>query len=123
MMPRGQTGRLYRAARRDANGDPIDDDGKVVRVEDAGYVGEVYGLLMGGPSASPSLGRQTTSDTTGMVGVPNHKRNPVVKFDDTLVVDGVRYKIISRATWNYSQSMSTTRPAYSWFRVNATIDG
>lgn len=125
MMPRGATGKVFRAQfGRNDDGDPIDADGNVIRLEDGrANIGNIYGVLMGGPSASPTLGRQETSDTSGQIGIPIYKRNVAVKFGDLLVIDSVRYRVTSRPKWNYPQSMTGTKPAYVWIDVDAVIDG
>lgn len=125
MMPRGLPGKVYRAAfGRNEDGDPLDQDGNVTHVEEnlGCFVGNLIGILMGGPSASPALARGTTSDTSGQIGIPA-KGNPPVKFNDILLIDSVRYKVVSRPEWNFANSMTTTQPTYSWYRVDATLDG
>lgn len=125
MMPSGLPGKIYRAAfGRNDNGDPIDADGNVTHVEEnlGCFIGDLVGILPGGPSASPTLGRGTESDTTGQIGIPI-KGNPVVKFNDILLIDSVRYKVVSRAKWAFANSMTTTQPMYMWFNVDAPIDG
>lgn len=124
-MPRGLPGTVYRAAfGRDRNGDPIDSGGNVIHVEeDLGCkVGDLIGILMGGPSASPTLARGTNSDTSGQIGIPI-KGNPAVKFNDILLIESVRYKVVSRPEWYFANSLTTTQPTYAWYRVDATIDG
>jgi hypothetical protein len=125
MMPRGLTGKVYRAQfGRNDDGDPIDADGNVIRIEDgAGYVGDIYGVLMGGPSASPALGRQETSNTSGQIGIPIHKRNVAVQFGDRLIIEDVRYRVVSRPKWNHPQTLTGTKAAYMWVDVDATVDG
>ena len=138
MIPRGRTGQVYRTPRRDAHGDPVDENGNVIRLRERGstlpftppvslgssstYVGEVKGILMGGLSASPSLSRQESSDTTGQIGIPN-KNLIKVQFGDRIVIDGVKYKVTSRGRWDYPNSMSGTRPEYHWVSVAGTEDG
>lgn len=125
MMPRGLPGKVYRAAfGRNDDGDPIDSDGNVTHVEEnlGCFVGDLIGIGLGGPSASPTLGRQTTSDTTGQISIPL-KGNPAIKFNDILLIDSVRYKVVSRPLWVHANSMTTTQPRLAWYRVDATIDG
>ena len=122
-MPRGRPGDVYRAVHgRNKHGDPIDDEGNVVRPEKDGtlFVGEVKGILMGGLSASPGLARQESSNTTGQIGVPN-KNAIKVQFGDRIVIDGVKYKVTSPPRWDYENSMSTTRPVYHWVSVEGTV--
>lgn len=125
MMPRGADGTVLRAEfGRDDNGDPIDSDGNVIHLEDGlCHVGDIHGVAIGGPSASPALARGESSNTEGQIGIPLHPLNVEVKFGDRLIINNVRYKVVSRPRWNYTQTMSTTRPAYMWVDVDATVDG
>ena len=123
MTQSGRPGKVYRTPLRNRNGDPVDADGNVIRVgADGTYVGEVKGILMGGLSASPSLSRQESSDTSGQIGIPN-KNLIKVQFGDRIVIDGVKYKVTSRGRWDYPNSMSGTRPEYHWVSVAGTEDG
>lgn len=122
MIRSGRPGKVYRAVHgRNANGDPVDANGKVVRPEASGtYVGDLKGILMGGISASVSMSRQESSDTTGQIGIPNE--NPVrAQFGDRILIDGQMYKVTSPDRWNYPNSMSSTKPMYTWVNVEATV--
>lgn len=126
MMPRGASGKVYRAAfGRNNDGDPIDSDGNVVHIEEnlGCFIGDILGVLLGGPSASPSMSRQDSSDTSEQIGIPIHPLNPVVKLGDRLIINSVRFKVISQADWAYANSMTTTKPTYAWYHVDATLDG
>jgi len=125
MIPRGATGLLYRpfaATKVNRNGDPIDANGNVIRPESPGtYIGTLQGILIGGPSASPSLARGDNADTSGKFGIPTG--NPYkVQYNDRIVIDDVTWKVTDRPDWNYPNSMSGTPPAYAWVSVEATTD-
>ncbi|ASR75871.1 head-tail connector protein [Mycobacterium phage Aziz] len=122
MMPRGRPGRVYRVPQRNEHGDPIDSDGNVIRVGKLGTeLGEVRGIIMGGLSASPSLARQESSNTSGQIGIPN-KNLIKVQFGDRIVIDSVVYKVTSAPRWDYENSMSGTKPQYHWVQVDGTVD-
>ncbi|QSM01069.1 head-to-tail stopper [Mycobacterium phage Nanosmite] len=121
MIPRGRKGFVYRAPKRNHNGDPVDDDGNVIRVgADGTKLGEVKGILMGGLSASPSMGRQESSNTSGQIGIPN-KNVIKVQFGDRIVIDGVKYRVVSTGMWDYPNSMSGTKPEYHWVQVEGSV--
>lgn len=123
MIRTGRPGELFRpsAYGKNSHGDPVDADGKIVRPTDLGIkVGDIKGILIGGLSASPSMSRQESSNTTGQLGIPN--RQPLkVGFGDRLKIDGVTYKVTSPRRWDYPQSMSGTQPVYHWVSVEGTI--
>lgn len=124
MIRRGSlSAKVYRAVHsRDPHGDPIDADGNVTRLEgNDGYIGTVYGLIMGGQAPYSQLDRQESSNTTGQIGIPN-KNTIKVQFGDRLVVNGVKYKVTSKGMWDYPQLMSGTRPEFHWVTVDATIN-
>lgn len=123
MIRTGRPGELFRpsAYSKNAHGDPVDADGKIVRPTDLGLkIGNIEGILMGGLSASPSMSRQESSDTSGQLGIPNNQ--PLkVGLGDRLVIDGATYKVTSPRRWDYPQSMSGTKPVYHWVSVAATV--
>lgn len=124
MIPRGAHGLLYRPTQKvNRNGDPVDANGNVIRPDSPGtYIGPLLGILVGGPSASPSLARGENADTTGKFGIPTANPYKVQYHDQIVMDDGVTYRITSRPDWDYPNSMSGTPPAYAWVSVEATTD-
>lgn len=123
MSGSGATGKVYRAPLRNAHGDPVDQNGNVVRPTSNGLlVGEIKNILMGGVSASPSLQRQDSSNTSGQIGIPNKKNQIKVQFNDRLIIDGVTYRVVSQPLWTYRNSLSGTKPKYTWLQVEGTVD-
>jgi hypothetical protein len=119
---RGATGIVYRAPLRDRNGDPVDENGKPVRVGAAGTkVGTITGIIMGGGSASPSLAQQDSSNTTGQIGIPNRHNAIQVQFNDQILIDGVTYRVISNRLWTQANTMTGTKPKYTWVEVEGTV--
>jgi hypothetical protein len=112
------SGTLYRPVSRDRNGDPVDADGNVVHVgTDATEIGEVHGLVLGGPSWRPADGGIV--DTTGLVGVPVDELTP--RHGDLLVIDSVRYRIAGPPQW-VSRGLVSTPPRYYWWTVTAVCN-
>lgn len=122
MIRGGIPGRVYRAPQRNRHGDPVDSDGNVVEMLDDGtcLVGEVKGLVMGWLSPSQQDDRAESSSGKTTIGVPNE--NTIhVQYGDRLLVDGVRYQVVSNGRWNYANSMTTTRPEYHWVDVTTWL--
>lgn len=106
---------LYRPYARNAHGDPVNSDGKVVRVRDAENIGTINGVVLGGPSWRPADGG--TVDTTGLVGVPvSELVQP--EHGDLLVVDGIRYTVHGPPQWA-TRGLVPTPPRFRWWSIAA----
>ncbi|WP_166904469.1 hypothetical protein [Mycobacterium sp. DL440] len=115
------TGILYRAAQRNEHDDPVDADGNLVRVgSDGTEVGEINGLVMGGPSWRPINDRGDIVNTTGMVGVPVTEPNEP-RHGDLLVIDGVRFKIQGLPQWQ-TRGLVATPPRFDWWTITSTAN-
>jgi hypothetical protein len=113
-------GQVYRVPSRDAHGDRV-VDGKVVHPTDGvALVGSINGIIMGGQSVTPSRGRQESSDTTGQIGCPTTEVVHL-QFGDRIDIGGVRYKVTSRAAWDYPSALTGSSFGYAWFDVESTI--
>jgi hypothetical protein len=112
---------VYRPPARDAHGDPVDTDGRPIRVGgDGTNVGTVSGLVIGGPSWQPSSRRGDVVDTTGQVGVPvNEAVQP--RHGDLLVVDGTSYRVHGPPQWA-TRGLVATPPRYRWFTITAAAN-
>lgn len=122
-MINGRTGRVFRAPLRDRHGDPIDSDGNPVDMLDGegnAYVGEVKRVIMGGLSASPSMARQESSDTSGMIGVPR-KQTVKLQFGDRVEIGNVRYRVTSNPEWDYRHDLTGTDFGYYWVSIEGII--
>lgn len=120
---RGQTGSVFRAPMRDRHGDAIDEDGKPVDMLDEdgnAYVGDISGIVMGGLSASPSMSREESSDTRGMIGCPR-KAVVRVQFGDRININNVRYRVTSNPEWDYPHDFTGTDFGYYWVNVEGVI--
>ncbi len=112
---------LYRPPARNEHGDPIDDNGNVVRVgSDGTEVGEINGLVLGGPSWRPINERGDVVDTTSMVGVPVTEPNQP-RHGDLLVVDGVKFKIQGPPQW-MTRGLVATPARYHWWTISSTAN-
>lgn len=109
------TGTVYRATKRDAYGDPVDDDGNVVK---PGPVGEITGLIFGGQSVESVNTRGHVVSTEGLVGVP--AGSPVqLRQGDHLVVDDIKYQVDGPRLWTHPHSLTGTPRRYTWVKVKA----
>ena len=114
-------GTVYRPSARNANGDPVDDDGNVIRVKDGlNLAGTINGIVMGGQSVAPSRGRQESSDTTGQIGCPNTE-SVKLRFGDRIVIDTVSYNVTSRPEWDYPSNLTGSSFGFYWCHVVATV--
>lgn len=114
------TGKLYRPAGRDRHGDPVDDDGLVVRMGDDGtLIDQVSGLVFGGgPAWSLAGGRSDAVDTTGLIGVP--VAEPIQpQAGDVLVVDGVRYAVSGPPSWSRANTLTGRPTRCRWWTITA----
>ena len=119
---KGLTGKVFRAPLRDRHGDPVDADGNpvsMVDVDGLAFVGEIKEIVMGGMTASPTMQRQETSDSAGMIGCPVKS---VVKLamGDRIDIGGTRYQVASKPHWDYRQTLTGTRFPYYWVDVRGT---
>lgn len=115
-------GVLYRPAKVDRNGDPVDADGNVVRVgADGTLVGAVIRLILGAASTGDAGVRGTTFNTDGLIGFPTNGLLP--KPGDTLVTsDGVKYRI-GVGQWGRVHSLtgSASTARYRWHEATALV--
>lgn len=122
-MIKGRVGKVFRAPLRDRHGDPIDADGNPVDMLDTdgnAFIGEVKRVILGGLSASPNMGREESSDTSGMIGVP--RRQPVqLQFGDRVEIGNVRYRVTSNPEWDYKHDMTGTDFGYYWVNVEGVV--
>jgi hypothetical protein len=112
-------GIVYRAPKRDKNGDPTDDDGNVIR--GLPEVGTIHGIIMGGQSVTPNWSRQESADTTGLIGCPTSE--PVkLRHGDRVVINGLKYSVVGQPQWDYPHDLTGTDFGYYWCRVEATVN-
>lgn len=111
------TATVYRADRRDAHGDPIDQDGNVVR-DDETPIGTID-VIIGGDSGSTRSVNQDASlrgdvvSTAGMVGYPIAS-GITLQPNDILAIGGQRLKVIGPSLWPDTHSLSGRPLRYRW---------
>ncbi|SHX04608.1 Uncharacterised protein [Mycobacteroides abscessus subsp. abscessus] len=115
------SGKVYRVVTRDAHGDPIDADGKPVRLTDDGLVGTVVGLIMGGQAVQPVTGRGEVASTEGLIGAP---RGAAVKLQhgDRLVIGQITYQISGPRLWDFPSNLTGQDLGLYWIKATATTN-
>ena len=106
---------LYRPAARNEHGDPVDGDGNVTRNGTA--VGDIDGIVFGGPRWRPINDRGDIVDTSGMVGIPVTAQHQP-RHGDTLVIDATPYAVKGPPQWQ-TRGLVATPPRYHWWTVTA----
>ncbi|MCA2261986.1 hypothetical protein A5626_09590 [Mycobacterium marseillense] len=108
---------VFRAAGRNEHGDPIDNDGIVVRDDDVplGTLDVIVGGDSGATrSASQERGlRGDVVSTSGMVGYPIAS-GITLQPNDILAVGGQRLKVIGPSLWPDTHSLSGRPLRYRW---------
>jgi hypothetical protein len=113
-------GTLYRPAARDANGDPVDADGNVVRLSGSGVakVGTVTGIIIGARTVDALPVRGDVVSTEGLIGWPtNSALQP--QAGDVLEMDGQRFAISGPRVWGRPHSLTGSPSRYSWITATA----
>ncbi|BCP11882.1 hypothetical protein MINTM020_39800 [Mycobacterium paraintracellulare] len=111
------TATVYRAAARNEHGDPIDQDGNVVR-DDETAIGTI-GVIIGGDSGSTRSVSQDSGllgdvvRTAGMVGYPI-AAGITLQPNDILRIGGQRLKVIGPSLWPDIHSLSGRPLRYRW---------
>jgi hypothetical protein len=119
------TGTVYRPIARDANGDPVDADGNVVRLDADGgtNIGTVE-LVVGGTSGvTRSVQgvdiRGDVVSTDGMLGFPAD--SPIQLLSgDVVEAAGQRWKISGPILWGWGpHSLTGNPPRFRWISATA----
>ncbi|WP_232518772.1 MULTISPECIES: hypothetical protein [Mycobacterium] len=111
------SGTVFRPYARDAHGDPIDQDGNVVRVDET-PIGTID-VIIGGDSGSTRSVTQDASlrgdvvSTAGMVGYPIAS-GITLQPNDILAIGGQRLKVIGPSLWPDTHSLSGRPLRYRW---------
>jgi hypothetical protein len=124
----GRSGDVFRAPKRDRHGDPVESDGVTpvdLTAHGDAFLGTLTNIIMGGQSASPSMGRQESSDTTGTIGC-RRDFTPKLKLGDRIIIDGVEYQC-GPTEWDNDHSFTDSTVAGTlgggiyWVKVSARI--
>jgi hypothetical protein len=74
--------------------------GQTVGDLDDHYIGDVSGVVMGGPSVQPVARFPGAVSTEGQVGIPwAQESGVVVEHDDRLLINGTVYAVTSDRLW------------------------
>lgn len=122
----GRSGDVFRAPKRDRHGDPINLDGTPLDMLDEdgnAFVGTITDIVMGGISATKTLSRQESSNTSSMIGCPADQLR--LKLGDRIVIDGDRYEV-GATEWDHENSITGnavcgTGPARYWVRIGGRV--
>lgn len=111
------SGTVFRPHARDAHGDPIDQDGNVVR-DDETPIGTID-VIIGGDSGSTRSVNQDVGlrgdvvSTAGMVGY-RIDSGITLQPNDILAIGGQRLKVIGPSLWPDTHSLSGRPLRYRW---------
>jgi hypothetical protein len=117
------TGDLYRSAKRDRHGDPVDDDGNPVDLLDPdglAFVGTIEDIVMGGLSSNSLNVRGEVASTDGMIGCP--RAGIKLQHGDRIDIDSVRYQVVGPRLWDYPSALTGTDFTRYWVRVDAVLN-
>lgn len=107
------TAKVYRPDR--------DWKGQTVGELDDYYLGDVTGVVIGGPSVQPLARFPGTVSTEGQIGIPWEQESGLeVAQHDRLVIDGTLYAVTSDPFWTSDNVLTGTRPSYYWVEVRST---
>lgn len=107
------SGEVTRANSHDRHGDRVDPE----------KVGTVTGLIFGWNNSNVTDKRGNVASTQGQIGVPTD--SPItLRHDDTLVVEGVAYKVRGVPLWGRPNSLtgSTSTARYRWYEISALVN-
>ncbi|MUL85222.1 MULTISPECIES: hypothetical protein [unclassified Mycolicibacterium] len=107
------TGEVTRATGYDKHGDQIDPE----------KIGTVTGLIFGWNNSGVTDKRGNVASTQGQIGVPTDAAI-TLRHDDTLVIEGVAYKVHGGPQWGRPHSLtgSTSTARYRWYEIAALVN-
>jgi hypothetical protein len=119
-------GTVFRAPKRNRNGDPVDQDGDPVRLSGDGVakVGVITGLIIGSANVGGVATRGDVASTEGLVGAPTTAAIRLQHGDIVQTEDGVRYKLSGPQLWGRPHSLtgSTETARYAWWQATSTVN-
>ncbi|OYN79981.1 hypothetical protein CG716_11020 [Mycolicibacterium sphagni] len=108
-----RTARVYRRE-LDWAGSPVSSD------PDDDYLGDVAGVIVGGPAPQPVSGFAEVVSTEGMIGIPRAQDSGIiVEQHDRLVIDGVTHAVTGPRQWDFPHQLTGTARARYWVQVEA----
>lgn len=101
---------------------PVKDwRGQTVGELDDHYIGDVTGVVMGGPSVQPVARFPGTVSTEGQIGIPfDQESGVIVEQHDRLLVDSTLYAVVSDRLWVGENVLTQTLPSYYWVEIRST---
>lgn len=115
---------VYRAPKRDAHGDPVDDNGNPLRLSGDGTtkIGTITGVILGGQSVAAVGTRGDVVSTEGQIGVPTAAAIALEHGDVLQLDNGTRYRITGPQLWGRPHSLTGTPARYAWWQATATVN-
>lgn len=122
------SGNVFRPYARDSHGDPIDQDGNIVRLtgnETEAKVGPIDGLIIGGSSGVSRTSEYNVPSLRGdvvaganLIGWPTS--NPIgLRAGDVLEVGGQRFSISGPTLFGPTHSITGRPTKYSWISASS----
>ena len=95
--------------------------GQTVGELDGYHIGDVSGVVMGGPSVQPLARFPGTVSTEGQLGIPwVQDSGIVVQQHDQLVISGQLYAVTSDRLWTGDNVLTGTTPSHYWVDVESS---
>ncbi|MDP7728482.1 MULTISPECIES: hypothetical protein [Mycobacterium] len=105
--------KVYRPARDWKGQRPAD-------LEDS-YIGDIDGVIMGGPAPQPVRGFPGVTSTEGMIGIARFQESGItVQPDDLLAVQNRLYLITGPRQWDFPNELTGTEFSYYWVQAENT---
>lgn len=93
--------------------------GDVIGTLDDYLVGEISGVVIGGPSVQPVGRFPGVMSTEGQLGIPwSQDSGIVVQQYDRLVMDGLWYAVTSSRLWTGDNVLTGSRSSYYWIEYS-----
>lgn len=91
--------------------------GQIGNLEDY-LLGEIAGVIIGGPSVQPVRGFPGVVSTEGQLGIPWEQASGIVveQFDRVLIGDTL-YAVVSKRLWTGDNVLTGSQPTYYWVDV------
>lgn len=107
------TAKVYRPER--------DWKGQTIGELDDHHIGDVTGVVMGGPSVQPLARFPGTVSTEGQIGIPwAQESGVIVQQYDRLLIDGTLYAVTSGRLWTDANVLTGSQPTYHWVETTSS---
>lgn len=86
-----------------------------------GYLGDITGLVFGGPSVTPLARFPGNVSTEGQLGIPwDQDSGVVVEHGDRIVIDDTKYRVDSGRLHTGENVLTGNRMSYYWVEITGT---